>query len=387
MKKFFKLMISLCKNWKVLLTLGTLFGFAYCGSVDNVRFSGTDYTWSASTSENRATGGRVSSSGGSSIGLVSRRADNIDRNIDDNIDVDIDDYLEQAAYFFIRIGRCGQDSQIDAFKTCYNNCVRTSTTIPDFQTCYGTCTTASNTCDFYGSTRGSGFFYDTDKVLTNHHVVEHFLTYTNAGKTYFAISGLVESSQPARQEVASIEWHDEDSDVAMAVLNDDIDGADPVTFGALDDVSLSSPVFTIGNPTIEGDTRRLDLKWQAAQGKIIEFGKGDKDFQIHTSIDIWGGNSGGGLFDLETGKIIGILHSTTWKQIRRTRLSELVTRGTGTHVDKIKELIDNNGGSSRRQTQVNAQSQQIFADLNRTQKQKAYDLIVRDIIEHLDRRD
>ena len=397
--KFFKLIICLLKRWKVLLTLGSVFGFAYCGFVDNGQ--GTNYTWSASTgttSDTAAVGGRVSSSGGSSSadGSSSRRSSRssgsqkklIIETEDEDQSIDIDDYIEQVAFFYVRRGRCGQVNQIDTFKTCHNACVANSQTTSALNTCKNTCTTASNTCEYQASHTGSGVFYDTDKILTNHHVIEDILTYRKTGKTYFAIYALFENYEGTRKSVDSVEWHDAVADVAMVELESDMPGAVPVRLGALSDLSLLSPVFTIGNP--------LDLRWVAGQGRIAAYGRSADHADIYHTIRTYGGNSGGGLFDLDSGKLIG-LHKANHQDryLSPSQVADYPTRnfdddsniqtyGVGTHVDKIKELITSNRGAVG-QNQVHTQSH--FGSLDSEGLNQAYSLMVQEVIDTLEVRD
>ena len=386
--KFFKLIICLFKSWKVLLTFGSVLGFAYCGSVNQGQRA--DYTWSASTAgdyTDTVEGGRVSASGGSSsagdVSSLPRKPDQ----------VLIDNFVEQAAYFYTVRGRCTQESQAAVFGPCFLNCldnhlVRSA----GFSTCETACETASPTCESSGAYMGSGFFYDTDKVLTNHHVVDAKVTFTidSSGDRsdgfrnrdrdpegfYFSIVTLVENHAGNRKNVDSVEWHDRSADVAMAELASDMPGADPVTLGSLSDVTLNSPVFTIGNPAPTG----TPFKWIASQGEITGYGTGtlnNPHFYIYTSIPIEGGNSGGGIFDLyNNGKIIGIIHSTTWERRQNSRTGRLIKSGRGTDVDKIKELIDNNGGGRQSTPPVNTQSQRFFENMSEDDRIQAYRRVV-----------
>ena len=249
--KFFKLITTLLKNWKVLLTLVSVLGFAYCGSVNSGHRS--NYTWSASTSgdyTDTAEGGRVSASGGTSSRTRSSRSEKPS-------EVFIDDYLEQAAYFYYLSVKCDQEAKVSTFKGCISACILNSENDAALNICERACETASKTqthpipCAVIGGS-GSGFFYDRDQVLTNHHVIENIL-YDDARNPedrlfYSIITAFFENYNRAFESVDSIEWHNEAADVAMAELEANIPDADPVELGSLSDVEPNSPVFTIGNP-------------------------------------------------------------------------------------------------------------------------------------------
>ena len=390
--KFFKLIICLLKRWKVLLTLVSVLGFAYCGSVNQGQRA--DYTWSASTSGDytgTVEGGRVSQSGGASIGSSQSREKKPSQVL-------IDNFVEQASYFYTVRGRCTTESQAAVFGPCFLNCLDTHpVNSAEFDTCETACETASPSCEGAGGHLGSGFFYNTDKVLTNHHVVAEKVTYTidsNGDRSdrfpnqnndpegfYFSIVTLVENHAGTRKNVDSVEWHNRAADVAMTELASDMPGAESVTLGSLRDVTRNSPVFTIGSPR--------GFKWIASQGEITGSGTGaanNPDFFIYTSIQTEGGNSGGGIFDLFTGKIIGIIHSTTWQREQNSRTGRLIRSGRGTDVDKIKELIASNGGGRQSTPPVNTQSQRFFENMSEDDRTQAYRRIVEYVRENYDRR-
>ncbi len=401
--KFLKIIVSVLKKWKVLLTLGSLLGFAYCGFLEqglNERA-----LFSSSYPEDTKTERYYSTSRGSG-GSRNYRKLTVEKQSDSDLDIDVDDYLEQVAWLYIVAGKCGQSSQITTFKPCFLNCLTNSETNAALQTCITACKTASNTCDYAGVTTGSGVFSATDKVLTNHHVIEKILTYTKDSKHYFSISALAENYEGNRQFVDSIEWHNADSDVAMVELADDIDGAEEVTLGSLDDVSLLSPVFTIGNP--------LSLQWIAAQGYITGYARSSKRHtgwsqnhgDIYHSIRTFRGNSGGGLFDLESGDLIGLHKAShndrdytasevTAINTRRKKKvlhvdddANIQTYGIGTHIDRIKELIDSNGGNGGQTGPPgNTQTQSHFEDMSDNERRQAYDRIVEFIMDNHERRD
>ena len=392
--KFFKLITSLLKNWTVLLTLVSVLGFAYCGFVDQGQR--TDYTWSASTGiadDTQEEGGRVSASGGTSYGGGGSRPKRLiletqDDDPNPDVEIDVEDYLEQVAFFYQVWGRCTAQTHAASLKRCYlNNCLQSGQNPDDtpagtFRTCKTQCENSNSNCDLISAGHASGFFYDTDKVLTNRHVIDRVLTYNidsngvrddgayngppgdpkESEGSYFSIISIFENYRGDFELVTSIDWHDKDSDVALAALAGDMPRIDTVTLGSLSDVSLLLPVFTIGNP--------LSERWIASKGYIT---KESSDDTIYHSIEIYEGNSGGGIFDLETGKIVGIIHSyllTGRPEYRRF----YSIGGLGTHVDKIKELIASNPGGPQTGQQV--QTQAFFEDMSSDDRTQAYRMVV-----------
>ncbi len=385
--KFLKIIISVVKNWKVLLTLGSLLGFAYCGFVDQGYRA--DFSYYASTDGitedtgyTSAEGGRVSESGGSSIGFASEA----DKEFIGQY-IDPDEVLKQVVFVYTLIGICDQSSQKTVFKGCVSDCFPSSDQ-DTLDTCINDCKTASNSCDVLGLKSGSGFFYKTDKILTNRHVIEEIFEYTKNSKFYFSIFTLVENYEGTEGRVQTVAWKTNKNgenymeDVALVELADDIDGAEPVELGKLNDVDFDDPVFTVGNP--------WDEKWILSLGERTKCNhRNPQDFEICTSADVYGGNSGGGLFDLKTGNIIGIIKQKVSgsASISGLRLRRFDPSGVGTHVDKIKDLIRGNGVSSGGQIPGNAQIQAHFESMSDNERRRSYRMIVNFIKDNLERRD
>ena len=411
--KFFKFIISLLKSWKVLLTLVSVLGFAYCGFVDQGQR--TDFTYSASTSDTATEGGRVSGSGGSSSGRSSRRqTEFVFSGGEDAKNFITKDRFKESAIFYQVVGACDKEASADLFAGCFLNCMvdNTLTDLSLKKACVNACeadpdknpSTESGMCKERNIFLGSGFFYKTqDQILTNEHVANEMLIFgikrrnerglrcsvcpepddwdwcengddddkdacsggfdntdpdcdcdggvhnpwhafkdedcsdPYCDKFLFSIISFFEGYRSEGQSdryslVDKVKWWHRDADVAMLTLKTPIETAKPVTLGDLIDVSVGHRIFTIGNPYPEGG--RI-MKWQDAKGDIVGFGTGGFNYEIYHSIRTYSGNSGGGLYDSETGKIIGIHHSAYTNRPN--------DKGVGTHINKIEELIKNNG--------------------------------------------
>lgn len=473
--KFFKVIIFLLKRWKVLLTFGSLVGFAYCGFENQRHFSNFSYQASTGDLSDTASGGRVSSSAG--FGSGRQRKVIVRGNLDK--EVPIDNYLKQSAFFYARAGVCDTRERAYAFKPCYRACHTNHPPLegpptsrnPQFSPClddclspFGVCRKAcrdkdpplsaddltdclDDCCSPFGVERkacrddtslstgqlticleslcnpckkacweedpplsaddladclddcpdddcqndcqndcvnlgviGSGFFYNSKKeLLTNHHVIEGFSApyrETNQNSpvynkyVYYAISFFEGyKGQMPFKELVRVDWADEDADVAKVTLDGVIPEVEPVTFGDLNDVYVSSPIFTIGHPKVSSDKT---LYFEVEKGDVVGFGQGAFDYRIYHSIRTYGGNSGGGLFDLATGKIIGIHHSVFSNRKKDA--------GVGTHINKIKELIEDPPGGAGR---AEIHTPKLFEGMNEQQKQEAYNRLAIDIIENI----
>ena len=459
--KFFKHTLSLFKSWKVLLTLVAVCGFAYCGFNNQDHFS--NFSYQASTGDDQVTAGSgydYRAVQGSSGGTRRQREVDFRGGLEPE-DVDTEKHLKEAAVFYEVGGVCdkGDDKEetediASDFANCYFDCRFPSSPATDKQiktcldncksNCYITCdddnpgatpeqlATCVNTCKKdqkeklcnFNIVIGSGFFYENKKqILTNDHIVEQILTYTEEGcdvctpnkdwfwcvdsegiithsvclgvddsrcdcdgdgefynpyhplndrkcdnpyckMRFFSIVSFFEgyggkdrsgeTGSGPYELVDKVVWSYKDEDVAMVTLDNNIAPAKPVTFGDLTDVSVGSPIFTIGNPKPErGDL----IRFEAIKGDIVDFGSGNTSYLIYHSIKAFPGNSGGGLFDFATGNIIGILHSR-FPDVYRDD-------GIGTHINSIKELRDNN---RQRETDANEIASGELPDSTRQEK-------------------
>lgn len=149
-----------------------------------------------------------------------------------------------------------------------------------------------NPDDYYETSGGSGFVWDTDgHIVTNNHVVE-------------GAERIIVKFSDGTMSVAEIVGTDEDSDLAVVRIDPTGYTLVPVKRGKLEDVKVGQRVAAIGNPF--GYEGTLTAGIVSAIGRSIP---ARASFSIPSSIQtdapINPGNSGGPLLN-ERGEVIGV---------------------------------------------------------------------------------
>jgi len=148
---------------------------------------------------------------------------------------------------------------------------------------------------------GTGFFIDDNLIVTNAHVV--------AKKNNLKIIGYRDGKAYDAKVIAA----DQSADIAILKLDDWDDfkkNAKPVIlrWGDSRSVLVGHKVWSIGNP--------YGLTWTMAEGVVsskLRQAKQDRSFYIQSTTQIYPGNSGGPLFDLN-GDVIAINSAIVGKE-------------------------------------------------------------------------
>ena len=238
--------------------------------------------------------------------------------------LDIDRHLDSTVYIYTPVVLCEIESERDQHKTCTEAC---DTSLSCFLGCKD-----DTTCEDTWYIFGSGVFaVSKSQILTNHHVVEEailgdFLNEQD-DKFGYAINTFIETHSGDEILVKEVKWYDENDDVALIELVESASGVFIPPHGSLSKLDLLDELFTIGNPS--------NIKWTVSKGHLTNK-KIDLCNCFAHSIPIGGGNSGGPIFDMK-GNLVGLIAKT---------LGAYDNLNFGPHIDRIKELIRNNGGTS-----------------------------------------
>ncbi len=286
-------------------------------------------------------GGRSRRRSSSSSGGSSSSSSNLSPTIDEINrleELEVEDYLDSVVYFYNLIGVCDSSTTASTHESCVLNCIRTESN--NLLSCLSTCN-SDNSCSVEGSD-ASGVFESSSTVLTNHHVVEEAVgPYTENGEYYYHIVTSIESHSGDKALLDSVRWYNVNDDVALVELSMSLSGSDAPSFGSLSSLRLLDELFTIGNPD--------GVKWTASLGHLTNKNPPLEvcDNCILYSIPTGGGNSGGPVFNSE-GRLVAI-HAFVLLQDAYARYDNM--RG-GPHIDRIKELIQENRSGNQRQTVV-----------------------------------
>ena len=252
-----------------------------------------------------------------------------------NPNLNIEDYLDTAVYILGLNGICDSANDISDHKTCVLACLDDPDTAV---TCAGTCDT-THSCrtptrdgNFTGPA-GSGVFVSQTKILTNHHVIEEAIGYEREGKHHYNILTSVYNHSGGFTLLSSVEWYDDENDIALGVLVSSLSGADVPSHSSLSAVRLGEELFTIGNPA--------GVRWTVSKGHLTNKNPGTITYDggyscrhcITFSIPIGRGNSGGPVFD-SRGRLIGLV---SYESPSHRNLSG------GPHIDRIKHLLSSGG--------------------------------------------
>jgi len=300
-------------------------------------------------------GGSRRSSGGSSRLPTTDEVSRLD-------ELEVEDYLDSVAYLYVLIGVCDNSSTSSTHKSCVLNCINGPSDA--LVSCLSTCN-IDNSCSV-SSVHGSGVFESSSTILTNHHVVEEAIgPYTKNGEYYYHIVTSVEAYSEDVTLLRSVRWHDEGDDIALVELNESLSGSDVPSFGSLSSLRLLDELFTIGNPA--------GVQWTASLGHLTNKNPSSDlcDNCILYSIPTGGGNSGGPVFNSE-GRLVAI-HAFVTLQNNASSYDNM--RG-GPHIDRIKELIQDNRSSNQRHITVLAKKERQLS--RRDQREVAR--IVKDIV-------
>ena len=249
----------------------------------------------------------------------------------ENQNINVDDYLPTAVYFSMLNAHCDSASRESGHTTCVVGCITTHSTNP---TAAVAC--IENDCDDANCTTyatvGSGVFQDDDHVLTNHHVIQPVIGYTENSRYHFDIVAFVENYSKQTAFIDAIKWHDTKDDIALVELLTSLSNAEVPDFGSFDNLKLLDTLFTIGAPGGE--------KWTTSLGRLTNKDPAFCRNCIATSIPTGGGNSGGPIFNrhgelvaLHAGRILSTADGVT------TPFQNLAF---GPHIDRIQDLIDSN---------------------------------------------
>jgi len=265
---------------------------------------------------------------------------------------DLNDYFDGTVYIYSNLQHCQTSQARDDNKTCLDNCGDTS--------CIDQCL-ESNGCEVWIS-YGSGVFISNSEVLTNHHVMEEALNREWTDRGFWGhLNSYVESYSGTKTLVERVKWYEEDDDVALIELNNPVSTVFIPPHGATGDLEPLTEVFTIGNPT--------NFKWTISKGWITNidstrFPRGISPNFIFHSIPTGGGNSGGGVFTFD-GKLVGLIAVRLRDTSSRFSFDNLAG---GAHIDRIKDLISSEGGTTgpnlltRSQTQLTKSQERSYIE-------------------------
>ena len=254
-------------------------------------------------------------------------------------DLEAEDYLDTVAYIYALHGACDSSASITGHKSCANNCVLNSSNEIVLENCLRGCNN-THSCDMLTSF-GSGTFMSETTALTNHHVVaEAIESYVQNRKHYYNIFTSVENFSKNDAILTAVTWHDESDDVALIEFSPSL-SVDVPTFGSLSSLRLLDELFTIGSP--------IGMKWTASLGHLTNKDPGANTCAncIIYSIPTFAGSSGGPVFNAN-GHLVAI-HAFVLASDDGSNRTQF--RG-GPHIDRIKELFDDNRDTQNQRLEV-----------------------------------
>lgn len=294
------------------------------------------------------------SSGGSSS--INQTIDEINRLED----LEAEDYLDTVAYIYALHGACDSSTSITSHKSCAENCILNDNNL---QNCLTLCN-ADHSCSVLTSL-GSGTFMSETTVLTNYHVVEEVIEpYTKNRKHYYNIFTSVENYSKEEALLTAVTWHDENDDVALIEISPSL-SVDVPDFGSLSSLRLLDELFTIGSP--------IGMKWTASLGHLTNKDPGDDTCRncIIYSIPAFSGSSGGPVFNAN-GRLVAI-HSFV---VRSGNDNDRTQFRGGPHIDRIKELFDENRDTQNQRQEVDGEFEDYSAREQRGIADSVKDIVI-----------
>ncbi|MBQ7307908.1 MAG: trypsin-like peptidase domain-containing protein [Clostridia bacterium] len=153
---------------------------------------------------------------------------------------------------------------------------------------------------------GSGYILSNGYILTNAHVI----LVGESKKTYPDITVYFEDSIDTKPYKVKVVEYDSKKDIAVCkfdgVVQSHLNG-NGLEFNAIDDLKVGQAVFTIGNPLGRGISFT-----EGYISKAPVFDNFENREVVRTNITIYGGNSGGALFN-QNNEIVGMISYTECK--------------------------------------------------------------------------
>ena len=153
---------------------------------------------------------------------------------------------------------------------------------------------------------GSGYILANGYILTNAHVI----LVGDSNRVYPSIEVMFDNSIDKKSYPVRVVEFDAKKDIAVCAFDKIVPShiqGEGLEFNAMQELKVGQPVFTIGNPLGRGISFT-----EGYISKAPEYEPEDKREVVRTNITIYGGNSGGALFN-HNNEIVGMISYTECK--------------------------------------------------------------------------